>query len=120
MNSVQLIALLTAALFLLQVVLFTSRNKLHDKQAFLWLLFAVASLIVAILLPQLNRLASSLGIAYLPAFIFMLAFFVILNLLIYQTTVISRNEKRLNLLIQKTAIQHKELEDLKREKGDSP
>jgi hypothetical protein len=113
LNSVQIITILTAIIFLVQVVIFTIKNKLHDQQAFLWMVFGIAGLLVAFLIPQFNQLASFLGIAYMPTFIFMIAFIVVLNILMYQTTVLSGLQKKINILIQESAFHKKEIENLK-------
>jgi hypothetical protein len=113
LNSVQIITILTALFFLVQVIIFTLKNKLHDQQAFLWIVFGITGLIVAFFIPQINQLASFMGIAYMPAFVFMVAFFVVLNILIYQTTVITSLQQKLNILIQESAFQKKEIETVK-------
>jgi hypothetical protein len=113
LNSVQIITIFTAIIFLVQVVIFTIKNKLHDQQAFLWMVFGIAGLLVAFLIPQFNQLASYLGIAYMPTFVFMIAFIVVLNILMYQTTVLSGLQKKINILIQESALHKKEIENLK-------
>ncbi|MGA4718512.1 DUF2304 domain-containing protein [Fictibacillus nanhaiensis] len=114
MNSVQIITIITAMIFLIQVVVFTRKNKLHDQHAFLWMVFGFAGLLVAFLIPQFNHIASLLGIAYMPTFVFMIAFIVVLNILMYQTTVQSTLQKKINILIQESAFHKKEIENLKK------
>lgn len=115
MNQVQIIAIVAALLFLIQVIYLTSKNRLHDQQAFMWLIFALGALIVGIAMPWLNGLANALGVSYMPTLIFMTAFFIILSLLIYYTIVISRQDEKLKNLVQEVSFLSKELEDLKKE-----
>lgn len=113
MSTVQLIAILAAVLFLLQVIWLTSKHRLHDQQAFMWMLFAIGALVVAFSLPFLNRLAVAIGVSYMPSLIFLLAFFVVLSLLIYHTIGFSRQQSKLIDLVQEVAYLSKEIEDLK-------
>ncbi|ASS90106.1 DUF2304 domain-containing protein [Bacillaceae bacterium ZC4] len=118
MDIVQVIALIFALLFFMQVIFFTSRNKLQDKQAFLWIVFGIISLLIALFLPSINKFAHYIGISYMPALIFMVAFLVILNLLIYQTTVISSQQEKLKNVIQELAFLKKQIKDYIKDKED--
>lgn len=113
MNTVQLIAIIVAVFFLLQVIWLTSQHKLHDQQAFMWMLFAIGALFVAFGLPYLNNLAVAIGVSYMPSLIFLIGFFVVLSLLMYHTMVFSRQQSKLINLVQEVAYLSKELEDLK-------
>ncbi|MEH7886724.1 DUF2304 domain-containing protein [Bacillus sp. JJ1609] len=113
MNTVQLIAIIVAVFFLLQVIWLTSQHKLHDQQAFMWMLFAIGALFVAFGLPYLNSLAVAIGVSYMPSLIFLIGFFVVLSLLMYHTMVFSRQQSKLINLVQEVAYLSKELEDLK-------
>jgi hypothetical protein len=111
MDAVQVIALISAVTFLLQVVIFTSKNKLQDKQAFLWIVLGIISLLIALSLPMINQFAHYIGISYMPTLIFVIAFLVILNLLVYQTTVISIQQEKLKNVIQELAFLNKKVND---------
>jgi hypothetical protein len=113
MNTVQLIAILAAVFFLLQVLWLTSKHRLHDQQAFMWMMFAIGALVVAFSLPFLNRLALAIGVSYMPSLIFLIAFFVVLSLLMYHTIAFSRQQSKLIDLVQEVAYLSKEIEDLK-------
>jgi hypothetical protein len=114
MGTVEWITILATTLFLLQVIGLTAKNKLTDKQAFIWLIFAIGGVIVAFGLPYLNEIAAKLGISYMPSLIFMLTFFLVLSLLIYHTIVISRQEKHIKYLVQEIAYLGKEVEDIQK------
>ncbi|MFX3675273.1 MAG: DUF2304 domain-containing protein [Paenisporosarcina sp.] len=114
MGTVELITILATTLFLLQVIWLTAKNKLTDKQAFIWLIFAIGGVIVAFGLPFLNEIAAKLGISYMPSLIFMVTFFLVLSLLIYHTIIISRQEKHIKYLVQEVGYLGKEIEDIQK------
>lgn len=118
MNTVQIISVIIALLFFLQVIYYTSKNKLQDQQAFIWIILATAGLLVAIFMNTLNSLASLLGIAYMPTLIFLAAFLIILNLLIFHTTSISKHQEKIKTLSQELAFLSKEVNELKEEKNN--
>lgn len=111
MSSVQIVAILFAVFFLIEVVMLVKKNKLHDKHAFLWMTFAVVGIVIAGSLHGLDKLSKMVGISYMPSLIFVMAFFVILSLLIYQTSIISRQQQQLKNLIQEMAYIRKDLDD---------
>ncbi|MED0665965.1 DUF2304 domain-containing protein [Bacillus badius] len=113
METVQLISLVLAVLFFIQVIFLTSRGKLQDQQAFMWLVFAASGMMVAAALPLLNRWAALLGISYMPSLIFLLTFFVVISLLIYHTIIISKQQEKLKTLAQEFAYLKKELAEVK-------
>jgi len=116
-GTVEWITILATSLFLLQVIWLTAKNKLTDKQAFIWLLFAIGGVIVAFGLTYLNKLAFKIGISYMPTLIFMLTFFLVLSLLVYHTIVISRQERHIKYLVQEIAYLSKQMDDLTKSMG---
>lgn len=112
METVEWITILATTLFLLQVIWLTAKNKLTDKQAFIWIIFAIGGVAVAFGLPFLNQMADKLGISYMPSLIFMVTFFLVLTLLLYQTIIISKHEKHIKYLVQEVAYLGKEIEDI--------
>jgi hypothetical protein len=121
MNKVQLITIMFASLFLIQVIYYSTRNKLRDKQAFLWFLLAVIGLFIAISLEPLNKVATALGVSYMPTLIFTIAFLVVLNVLIYQSITLSDHQEKIKTLVQEIAYMKHELKNYQRkeEKDES-
>jgi hypothetical protein len=115
MNIVQWIAIAVAVAFLFQVFFFTGKHKMRDKEAFFWILIGAVGLLVALMIPFLNTFAGWIGISYMPTFVFMLAFFVTLTILIYQTTVLSSQQEKVKNLIQELAYMKKEMESMREE-----
>ncbi|NUK29790.1 DUF2304 domain-containing protein [Parageobacillus sp. VR-IP] len=119
MNKVQLITIMFASLFLIQVIYYSTRNKLRDKQAFLWFLLAVIGLFIAIFLEPLNKIAAVLGVSYMPTLIFTIAFLVVLNALIYQSITLSDHQEKIKTLVQEIAyIKHELQNDQRKEEKD--
>lgn len=104
-----------ALLLFLLTVSMAAKNKLTDQYAFMWLAFSLIGVVLSFMLPALNRFAASIGIAYMPSLIYLLAFLVVLVLLIYHTHLLSRQEARTRVLVQEIAFLKKELEELKKE-----
>ena len=113
-TTIQWITFFAALLFLIQVVYLTSKNKLHDKYAFIWIVFAIMGILLSFSLPYLNKLATKLGITYMPSLIFTLAFLVILIILTYQTVLLSRHEKLIKQLVQEIGFLDNQLQESKR------
>lgn len=113
-GTVEWITILATTVFLLQVIWLTAKNKLTDKQAFVWLIFALGGVIVAFGLPFLNKMAYNLGISYMPSLIFMITFFIVLSFLVYHTIIISRQERHIKYLVQELAYLGKRLDDLQK------
>lgn len=112
MNTVHLISIIAALLFLFQVLYYTSKNKLRDQQAFTWLILATAGLFIAIFINFFEFIARQLGIVYMPSFIFLAAFLAILNLLIYHTTIISSQQEKIKTLSQELALLKKNVDKM--------
>ncbi|OMP66645.1 DUF2304 domain-containing protein [Domibacillus epiphyticus] len=119
MDHIQFIVIIAAFSFFIHVVFLTSKNKLTDKYAFMWLSFSTIGVLMAIALPFLNQFANWIGVAYLPSLIFLLAFLVVLTLLIYHTQLLSRQEQRIKTLIQEVAFLQKEVQEQRKEEDHS-
>lgn len=113
MDRIQVISIGVALLFFVQVLWVVRRQRFRERQAFVWLMLAAAAVATAAVIPLLNRAAARLGIAYMPALIFMLAFYVVMSLLMLHAAQSSREEERLKILTQELGLLRKELEDVK-------
>ncbi|MDT2286957.1 DUF2304 domain-containing protein [Paenibacillus larvae] len=70
-------------------------------------------LATAIAIPLLNKLASKIGVAYMPALVFLIVIIVALSLLVHTTTVLSKHQEIIKILVQENAYMNKEIKDLK-------
>ncbi|MDT2236274.1 DUF2304 domain-containing protein [Paenibacillus larvae] len=66
-----------------------------------------------IAIPLLNKLASKIGVAYMPALVFLIVIIVALSLLVHTTTVLSKHQEIIKILVQENAYMNKEIKDLK-------
>lgn len=110
---IQLLVIIAALLFFVQVIYLTTKNKLTDQQAFIWILFSLGGVVLAFALPWLNTISKEMGIAYPPALIILFAFLIVLTFSVYHTTLISKQDEKVKILIQEVAFLQKELSDLK-------
>lgn len=117
MDFIHLIVLAASLFFLVVVTAMTAKNKLTDQYAFMWLSFSGIGVAMAIALPYLNHLANSIGIAYMPSLIFLLAFLVVLSLLIYHTALLSKQERRVRILVQEVAFLQRQIKHIGKEEN---
>ncbi|MDT2260686.1 DUF2304 domain-containing protein [Paenibacillus larvae] len=54
--------------------------------------------------PLLNKLASKIGVAYMPALVFLIVIIVALSLLVHTTTVLSKHQEIIKILVRKMRI----------------
>jgi hypothetical protein len=113
----QLVAVVITLFFLGLIVYFTVTHKLRDRYAFLWLVIASLGVVAAICIPQLNRIAELIGIAYMPTFVILVTIILILGLLVRQTIGLSNQADRIKTLTQELAVLEKKLLDLQRKTG---
>ncbi len=118
---VQGISIIVAVLFLAQVLFYTSQNKLQNQQALIWLILSFSGLMLALFLPTMNTVAQWLGIEYMPSLIFMIAFLIILTVLVYQTTTITKQQTQIKQIAQQLAYTMKHVDEMREEikKGDN-
>ena len=106
-----------AALILLAVVFELMRSRrLQERYALLWLLTGLVVFILAVWRGLLGWASDTVGIAYPPSALFVLASFFILVVLLHYSTVISKLSEQNTLLAQRLAL----LENRLREAEDRP
>ncbi len=98
-----------ALLFVLELV---RQRKLREEYSLLWLLTAVAMLVVAAWRDLLHGLAVLVGIAYPPNLLFLLAALFVMFILLYFSTVITRLTQENKEIAQQVALLRYELERL--------
>ncbi|MDQ0161899.1 DUF2304 domain-containing protein [Aeribacillus alveayuensis] len=111
MSIVQIISIIIAIFFLIQVMAFTSKNKLRDQQAFFWISISIIGLLIALFLPILNKLSTIVGIQYMPSMVYVITFIFILSVLVYQTTLLSDQQEKIKNLVHEVAYLRKELKE---------
>jgi hypothetical protein len=111
---IQLVAVLGTLLLLLVILELVRRRRLLERYALLWLGSAVVLLALAAWKGLLGSIASSIGIFYPPAALFVIAFGFILVLLLHFSVAVSRLADQSKVLAQRLALmeqRQKELEE---------
>ncbi len=111
-----------AALLLLVVILELVRSRrLQERYALLWVMTSVVLLVFALWRDGLNVLARTVGIAYPPSALFLIAALFILVVLLHYSTVISELAERNLMLAQRIALLEQRLKESEGPKrSDSP
>jgi hypothetical protein len=117
-DRIQIVAIIiTAGLFFLVFEL-VRRRRLMERYALLWL-FATAILLgLALWRGLLERISSTVGIAYAPSALFAVAFGFVLALLLHFSLVISRLADQNKVLAQKLGILQERVAHLEAASGD--
>ena len=116
-DRIQIVAIIvTAGLFFLVFEL-VRRRRLMERYALLWL-FATAILLgLAVWRGLLERLSSTVGIAYAPSALFAVAFAFVLALLLHFSLVISRLADQNKVLAQKLGMLQERVAQLEAQAG---
>lgn len=115
---IQIISIVGAAGLLLVVLELVRRRALLERYALLWLLSALALLVLASWRDGLIYLADLAGIVSAPNALFLLAFGAILVLLLHFSVAVSRLADRSKLLTQRVALMDEKLRRLERERSE--
>jgi len=112
-EPVQIIALL-ASLFLLGLVLeLVRRKKLTEEYSFVWLVCALALLVVALGRRLfLDRVALAMGIYYPPAALLLVLIFFVFVASLSFSVVVSRQRQQIERLIEEAALLDARLREL--------
>ena len=114
---IQLVAILAAGVMFLAVFELVRRRRLMERYALLWL-FATAILLgLAVWRGLLERISSTVGIAYAPSALFAVAFAFVLALLLHFSLVISRLADQNKVLAQKLGMLQERVAQLEAEAG---
>ena len=102
-------ASLVAFFFVLELV---RRRRLSEEYSLLWLITALAMLVVSAWRDLLHGMAAAVGIVYPPNFLFLLAALFIMAILLYFSTVITRLTRENKDIAQHVALLQYEVERL--------
>jgi len=108
---VSIFAAIAAILLLLVILELIRSRRLQERYALLWVMTAVVLLIFALWRDGLNVLARTVGIAYPPSALFLLAAVFILVVLLHYSTVISRLSDQNTILAQRLALLERQLRE---------
>jgi hypothetical protein len=108
---VSIVAAVAALLLLFVIFELIRSRRLQERYAMLWLLTGIVILILGLWRGLLSTIADSVGIAYPPSALFVLAAFFILLLLLHYSTVISMLADQNRILAQRLALLESRLEE---------
>lgn len=101
-----------ASILLLAVIFELIRSRrLQERYALLWVMTAVVLLVFALWRDALGLFSRTVGIAYPPSALFLLAAFFILLVLLHYSTVISELAERNLMLAQRIALLEQKLKE---------
>ena len=109
------IAIIGSILFMLLIILLVRNKKLHEKYSILWLVFALIILILVCNHKMLDIVASSLGVYYAPALLFLVGFIVLIIYLMHLSVVITKQNKDIIRLTQELAITRQKMNESSKE-----
>ena len=120
----QIFAVIVSAIFLGVVLELVRRRRLVERYALLWMLAAVALLVLAIWRGALNDLADAIGVISPPNALFLIALGVVFVLLLHFSIATSRLSEETKILAQESGRLEQELRAARGEvptaNGDSP
>jgi hypothetical protein len=102
-TKAQIFAVIVSAIFLGVVLELVRRRRLVERYALLWMLAAVALLVLAIWRGALNDLADAIGVISPPNALFLIALGVVFVLLLHFSIATSRLSEETKILAQEVA-----------------
>ena len=104
MQSIQFVAIIISLIILVVVVDLIRRGMLKEQYALLWIASAIVLMMLSVWRGLLDIIASSLGVAYPPSFLFLVAFLFLLLIVLYFSVVISNISEKNKKLSQEVAL----------------
>jgi len=113
----QIIAIITALVFMFFIFRLISKGRLREEYSFIWIICTVLLLVFSVWRNGLDVIAKLMGIFYAPSLIFMGAIFAIVIFLVHLSVVNSKQHKQIKDLSQEMALLKEKLE--KKEKNEA-
>ena len=104
MQSIQFVAIIISLIILVVVVDLIRRGMLKEQYALLWIASAIVLMILSVWRGLLDIIASILGVAYPPSFLFLVAFLFLLLIVLHFSVVISNISEKNKKLSQEVAL----------------
>jgi hypothetical protein len=103
-SRIQILIICVAGLLLIGVLELVRRRRLLERYALLWLLSSVVLLALAVWRGALDKIAESVGVAYPPNALFIVAFGFVLWMLLHFSVAVSRLSDQSKILAQRIAL----------------
>jgi hypothetical protein len=103
-SRIQLLIITVALMLLVGVIELVRRRRLLERYALLWLLSSLVLLGLSVWRGALDRIAESVGVAYPPNALFIVAFGFVLWMLLHFSVAVSRLSDQSKILAQRIAL----------------
>jgi hypothetical protein len=113
-DRVQVVSLVVSVLLLLVVFELVRRRKLTEEYSFLWILCALALVLLSVRRQILDATARWLGVYYPPAVLLMVLILMVFVASLCFSVIVSRQRQQIERLIEETAILAAEVRELHR------
>jgi len=113
-DRVQVVSLAVSVLLLLVVFELVRRRKLTEEYSFLWILCALALVLLSVRRQILDATARWLGVYYPPAVLLMVLILMVFVASLCFSAIVSRQRQQIERLIEETAILAAEVRELRR------
>ena len=121
-DRIHIVGLAVSVLLLLVVLELVRRRKLTEEYSFVWILCAVALVVLSLRRDLLDASARWLGIYYPPILLVLALILMVFVTSLYFAVIVSRQRKQIERLIEETAMLAAEVEELRaaRRRADAP
>jgi hypothetical protein len=109
---VQIVAIVATSTLFFVIFELVRRRRLMERYALLWLFASAVLLALAIWRDLLENIAETIGVAYAPSALFVIAFGFVLLLLLHFSLVISRLADQNKVLAQRVGMLQQRIDDV--------
>jgi hypothetical protein len=103
-SRIQIVIATVSVMLLITVIELVRRRRLLERYALLWLLSSIVLVALAAWRGALERIADTLGVAYPPNALFIVAFGFVLWMLLHFSVAVSRLSDQSKILAQRLAL----------------
>jgi hypothetical protein len=118
MDIVQVIAITVSGSIFIIIIELIRRNRLKEQYSLVWLAASALLIVFSVWRGLLHFIARSLGIYYPPSFLFLLAIFFLIVLLLHFSVILSSLSEKNKRLAQEIGILKEKLNDSIRSSGE--
>jgi len=111
------VGLVVSVFLLLGVLELVRRRKLTEEYSFIWILFAVALVLLSVRRDVLDLAAAWLGIYYPPIVLLLVLILMVFLTSLWFAVIVSRQRRQIERLIEETAVLGAELRDLRKDRA---
>lgn len=116
---IQIIAIAVSVIMMVVIFELIRSNRLREKYSLIWFAACIVMIVFSAWRDLLDETARILGVAYAPAFLFLVALFFGFVLLVHFSVVISDLAEKVKILAQETAILKKDLQEMQNKNNGS-